>query len=97
MPSTRSQKLEEKVKIKTELKPLAVKQENNIENIKKESDVKNEPMEDDNRVKKPKKEVDRNGESFWKLGRNRRLTISKYKGIEYVNIRMFFTDDESGA
>jgi hypothetical protein len=96
MPSTRS-KASKEVKVKAESKPLSVKQEINVENIKVEKKVKAEHIEGEKpTVRKPIREVDENGEPYWKLGRNRRLTISKYKGVEYVHIRMFYADDETG-
>lgn len=33
---------------------------------------------------------------FWELGRNRRLFLSKYKGVEYVHIREFYTEESTG-
>lgn len=95
MPTTRSQKAVE-VKIKKEPKPFAIKQEVKTENVKFETNkVKTEKADVKHNPNKPEKEIDGNGEPYWKLGRNRRLVLSKFKGVEYVHIRTFYTD-ESG-
>lgn len=93
MPKTRSQKALE-VKVKRETKPFAVKQEIKTENVKLEP--KEEKPDVKQKLNKPAKQFDENGEPYWKLGRNRRLNVSKFKGVEYVHIRMFYTDEESG-
>jgi Transcriptional Coactivator p15 (PC4) len=96
MPTTRSQKAVEG-KVKKEAKPFTIKQEVKNENVKSEpNDVKLEKPEVKHNAKKPEKQIDENGEPFWMLGRNRRLVLSKFKGVEYVHVRIFYNDGESG-
>lgn len=52
-------------------------------------------------VKKPKHEgdtskVDTSGNAYWELDRNRRVSVSNFKGKQYLNIREYYQDKSSG-
>lgn len=36
------------------------------------------------------------GETYWELDRNRRVTMSNFKGKQYLNIREYYQDKSSG-
>jgi len=42
---------------------------------------------------KPVKEKNSNGEEFWSLTKNKRVSISTFKGMAMVNIREYFEKD----
>lgn len=89
------------VAVKQEDPNKAVKAEKNKADIKQE--VKQEPGNEPDKSEnvepvgaKATKRFDDNNKPFWELGRNRRLFLSVYKGVEYVHIREFYTEESSG-
>lgn len=56
-----------------------------------------------NPVKKPKKDdgdttkTDDSGNAYWELDRNRRVSLSSFKGKQYLNIREYYQDKSSGT
>lgn len=43
------------------------------------------------------KKTDDQGNSYWELDRNRRVSLSTFKGKEYLNIREYYLDKGSGS
>lgn len=106
MPETRSKKaFQVQTKIKTEIEEAVVKSEDKLKTIKTEvkqeiavkvevetrPKVETKPMRSD-----PQKEFDEVGKPFWKLGRDRRVYVSEFKGKQYVHIRSFYEDRSTG-
>lgn len=86
-------------RIKQEVKqePLEDKKKIELRQIKQE--VKQEPREHKQEapdIKPARKMLDENGNSYWELGGNKRATLSKFKGTEYLNIRQYYHDADSG-
>lgn len=79
-----SVKQEVLAKVKIEKITAGIKQE-----VKEEQE--NQPAE-----VKATKHFDNNNKPFWELGRNRRIFVSTYKGVEYVHIREFYSDESTG-
>lgn len=69
----------------------------NLQSVKLEpgmlTGVKKEKIKQEPKDVKP--EVD-NSQQYWELGRNRRLYLSTFKGVEYLHIRSMYTNDETG-
>lgn len=42
------------------------------------------------------KKTDEQGNSYWELDRNRRVSLSTFKGKQYLNIREYYQDKSSG-
>lgn len=40
--------------------------------------------------------TDDQGNSYWELDRNRRVSLSSFKGKQYLNIREYYLDKSSG-
>lgn len=55
---------------------------------KHESEESEEEIEDEeSNAMKPKKQVNEDGEEYWELCKNKRLSVSTFKGTKYVNLR----------
>lgn len=78
----------ESVKLEPNINLQPVKLEPGLSTAIKEEDVKQEP-------KDVKPEVD-NSQQFWELGRNRRIYLTQFKGVEYLHIRSMYTSRETG-
>jgi Transcriptional Coactivator p15 (PC4) len=50
----------------------------------------------DNETGVPEEQIDGDGNIFFDLGRDRRITLSKFKDIEMINIREFYKERSSG-
>lgn len=98
---------EENVQIKVEKKfdvpnqPMKIERNSSID-IKQE--VKQEPGNETSvssargsSEAKATKRFDDKNKPFWELGRNRRLFLSEYKGVDYVHIREFYTEESTGG
>lgn len=44
----------------------------------------------------PEKETDDEGNAYYSLGRDRRISLSSFKGKRYINIREYYEDKKSG-
>lgn len=40
--------------------------------------------------------TDDKGQKYWELDRNRRVSVSEFKGRQYLNIREYYQDKSSG-
>jgi hypothetical protein len=82
------QEVKEEEKSIEEIPSKKVKLEK-VEAVKAE---KKDPVE----VEMPKKQKDEKGEIYFDIGRNRRVSLTSFKGSEYINIREFYEDKKSG-
>lgn len=102
MPRTRTQLgLQDLSNVKQE--DVVVKQEDQkdfklLHSVKQEPEVKLEAESDGVKQERPdvKPLLDSNGNPYWDLGRSRRLFVSKFKGVEYVHIREFVSNTNTG-
>lgn len=90
-------KVSESENLETLNKPLKIERTSSVDmkqEVKQESG--NETSAGGSSETKATKHFDDNNNPFWELGRNRRLFVSKYKGVEYVHIREFYTEESTG-
>jgi hypothetical protein len=59
--------------------------------LRKEEEGGSKEEEDENA--KPKMEVNDDGEKYWSLSKNKRVSVSSFKGKTLVNLREYFEKD----
>jgi len=50
-------------------------------------------VEDEESYSKPKKEINEDEEEYWAITKNKRLSVSTFKGTNDLNLRKYFEKD----
>lgn len=57
------------------------------------NDDEENPFDDDDDDNKPQKQTNDDGDDYWQIGSNRRVTINRYAGKVLVDIREYYEKD----
>ncbi|KAL7044801.1 hypothetical protein ACKWTF_002060 [Chironomus riparius] len=82
-------------------KKRAQKRENDLSSSEEE-DFKPKKLKSEkspevkSKINIPEKETDDEGNEYYSLGRDRRISLSSFKGKRYINIREYYKDKKSG-